>query len=82
MNTPFKVEERLKLNSVNYCAFLAKNFKPWLQLQNNYRNFVKILNPQTTEKICGLDANSLYLHAIALNNLTGYFCRYKESENY
>ena len=39
-------------------------------------------NPETTEKILGLDANSLYLHAIAQNNPTGYFCRYKESENY
>ena len=34
---PFKVEEGVKLNTVNYCAFLAKNFKPWLQMQNNYR---------------------------------------------
>ena len=42
----------------------------------------EISNPETTEKILGLDANSLYLHAIAQNNPTGYFCRYKESENY
>ena len=34
---PFKVEEGVKLNTVNYCAFLAKNFKQWLQMQNNYR---------------------------------------------
>ena len=42
----------------------------------------EISNPETTEKILFLDANSLYLHAIAQNNPTGYFCRYKESENY
>ena len=42
----------------------------------------EISNPETTEKILGLDANSLYPHAIAQNNPTGYFCRYKESENY
>ena len=35
-----------------------------------------------TEKILGLDANSLYLHAISQNNSKGYFCRYKESKNY
>ena len=42
----------------------------------------EISNPETTEKILGLDAISFYLHAIAQNNRTGYFCRYKESENY
>ena len=35
---PFKVEEGVKLNSVNYCAFLAQNFKqPWLLAQNEDR---------------------------------------------
>ena len=33
-------------------------------------------------QVLGLDANSLYLHAIAQNNLTGHFCCYKEQENY
>ena len=42
----------------------------------------EISNPEAIEKILGLDANSLYLHAFAQNNPTGYFCRYKESENY
>ena len=30
----------------------------------------------------GLDANSLYLHAIAQNNPTSYFCCYKEEEDF
>ena len=38
----------------------------------------EIENPKTVKKVCGLDANSLYLHSIAQNNHTGYFCRYKE----
>ena len=33
-------------------------------------------------QVLGLDANSLYLHGIAQNNPTGYFCRYKEEENF
>ena len=33
-------------------------------------------------QVLGLDANSLYLHAIAQNNPTGYFCHYKEEENH
>ena len=42
----------------------------------------EIDNPETVKKVLGLDANSLYLYAIAQNNLTGYFCRYKEEEDF
>ena len=38
----------------------------------------KIENPETVKKVLGLDANSLYLYAIAQNNPTSYFCRHKE----
>ena len=41
----------------------------------------KIDNPEPVTQVLGLDANSLYLHAIAQNNPTGHFCRYKEEEN-
>ena len=40
----------------------------------------EIDNPKTVKKVLGLDANSLYLYAIAQNNPTGYFCRYKEED--
>ena len=60
--------------SIVFCRYTAAG-------ETQIRNH-EILNPETTEKILGLDANSLYLHAIAQNNPTGYFCRYKESENY
>ena len=40
----------------------------------------EIENPETVQKVLSLDANSLYLHAIAQNNPTGYFCRYKEED--
>ena len=40
-----------------------------------------IENPETVKKILGLDANSLYLHPIAQNNPTGYFCRYKKEDS-
>ena len=40
----------------------------------------KIENLETVKKVLGLDANSLYLYAIAQNNPTGYFCRYKEED--
>ena len=42
----------------------------------------EIDNPEPVKQVLGLDANSLYLHAIAQNNPTGYFCRYKEEENF
>ena len=42
----------------------------------------EIENPETVKKVLGLDANSLYLHAIAQNNPTGYFCCYKEEEDF
>ena len=42
----------------------------------------EIEDPEPVTQVLGLDANSLYLHAIAQNNPTGYFCRYKEEENY
>ena len=42
----------------------------------------EIDNPKTVKKVLGLDANSLYLYAIAQNNPTGYFCRYKEEEDF
>ena len=42
----------------------------------------EIENPETVQKVLGLDASSLYLHAIAQNNPTGYFCRYKEEEDF
>ena len=60
--------------SIVFCRYAAAR-------ETQIRNH-EISNPETTEKILGLDANSLYLHAIAQNNPTGYFCRYKESENY
>ena len=60
--------------SIVFCRYTAAG-------ETQIRNH-EILNPETTKKILGLDANSLYLHAIAQNNPTGYFCRYKESENY
>ena len=41
----------------------------------------EIENPETVKKVLGLDANSLYLYAIAQNKPTGYFCCYKE-ENF
>ena len=40
----------------------------------------EIENPETVKKVLGLDANSLYLYAIAQNNPTGYFCCYKEED--
>ena len=40
----------------------------------------EIENPETIKKVLGLDANSFYLYAIAQNNPTGYFCRYKEED--
>ena len=39
-------------------------------------------DPEPMTQVLGLDANLLYLHAIAQNNPTGYFGRYKEEENY
>ena len=60
--------------SIVFCQYAAAG-------ETQIRNH-EISNPETTEKILGLDANSFYLHAIAQNNPTGYFCRYKESENY
>ena len=60
--------------SIVFCRYAAAG-------ETQIRNH-KISNPETTEKILGLDANSLYLHAIAQNSPTGYFCRYKKSENY
>ena len=42
----------------------------------------EIENPETVQKVRGLDANSLYLHAIAENNPTGYFCPYKEEKDF
>ena len=40
----------------------------------------EIEDPETVEKVLGLDANSLYLYAISQNNPTVYFCRYKEED--
>ena len=40
----------------------------------------KIENPETVKKVLGLDANSLYLHAIAQNNPTGYFFTTKKKK--
>ena len=42
----------------------------------------EIDNPETVKKVLGLDANSLHLYTIAQNNPTGYFCRYKEEEDF
>ena len=42
----------------------------------------EIDDPEQVTQVLGLDANSLYLSAIAQNNPTGYFCCYKEEENY
>ena len=40
----------------------------------------EIENPETVKKVLGLDANSLYLHAIAQNNPTDYFCHYEKED--
>ena len=50
--------------------------------RSNSNKKLRNFEPGNNKKILGLDANSLYLHAIAQNNPTGYFCRYKKSENY
>ena len=42
----------------------------------------EISNPETVQHVLGLDANSLYLHAISQNNPTGYFCRYRLADNF
>ena len=42
----------------------------------------EIEDSEPVTQVLGLDANSLYLHAIAQNSPTGYFCCYKEEENY
>ena len=42
----------------------------------------EIDKPEPVMQVLGLDANLLYLHAIAQNNPTAYFCRYKKEENY
>ena len=42
----------------------------------------EIDDPEPMTQVLGLDVNSLYLHAVAQNNPTGYFCHYKEEENY
>ena len=42
----------------------------------------EIDHPESLTQVLGLDASLLYLHAIAQNNHTCYFCRYKEEENY
>ena len=60
--------------SIVFCQYAAAG-------ETRIRNH-EISNPETTKKILGLEVNSLYLHAIAQNNPTGYFCRYKESYNY
>ena len=51
--------------SIVFCRYAAAG-------ETQIRNH-KISNLETTEKILGLDANSLYLHAIVQNNPTGYF---------
>ena len=42
----------------------------------------KMENPETGQKVLGLDANFLYLHAIARSNPTSFFCRYKEEKDF
>ena len=42
----------------------------------------QIKDPETCRKCLGVDANALYLFAIQQENPTGYFVRYKESENF
>ena len=42
----------------------------------------KIYDPEPVTQVLGPDANLLYLHAIAQNKPTGYFCCYQEEENY
>ena len=42
----------------------------------------QIKDPETCQKSIGLDSNSLYLYVIQQENPTGYFVRYKESENF
>ena len=42
----------------------------------------EIDDPEPVTLVLGLNANSLYLHAIVQNNSTGYFCCNKEEENY
>lgn len=40
---PYKVEEGVKMNSANYCAFLEKNFLPWFERQDEARKQDMIL---------------------------------------
>ena len=42
----------------------------------------EIDDSEPVTQVLGLDANLLYLHAIAQNNPTRCFCRYKEEKNY
>ena len=42
----------------------------------------EISNPETCKKVIGLDANSLYLHAISQDLPCSYFIRYREKDHY
>ena len=42
----------------------------------------KIPDSKTCQKVLGLDDKFFYLHVIARDNVTGYFCRCKEEEHY
>ena len=64
--------------------FVIKRTNSYLCLKTRKLQFRshEIENSETVKKVLGLDANSLYLHAIAQNNPTGYFCCYKEEEDF
>ena len=42
----------------------------------------EVSNPETCKKVIGLDANSLYLHAISQDLPCSYFIRYREKDHY
>ena len=42
----------------------------------------QVENPYTCAIIKGYDCNALYLHAIMQKNPTGYFCRYREEDDF
>ena len=64
-------------------CFVTEGSEEELVQKNSYKiHSHEIDNPETVKKVLGLDANSLYLYAIAQNNPTDYFCHYKEEEDF
>ena len=48
----------------------------------NKNSLHEIETPETVQNVLDLDANFFYLHAIAQNNPTGYFCCNKKQKNF